>query len=215
MTAELDRRITQLPDAEPTEIKPFNVKPQPTPLTLYDALQIGYKRDENKQEQELNKYGYEVDKGLTNHDHLTAYNPDEKKLLYVVNGTQPTRPADILTDVNLALGRLKQTKRYQSDKRDYDKAKAKYENDKIVIAGHSLGGNIASKLDTGADIYTFNPASTFGEKINKREQAYRTNNDLVSLLKVGQVQQVNQTKFGLPILAPHELSNIKNQNLFI
>lgn len=219
MTAELNRRIIPIPQEEPQEISPINVKGNPVPLTLYDALQIGYTRNEDKQESELQKFGFNLDRSLTNYDHLTAFNPETKKLLYVVNGTDPTRVADILTDVSLMFGGLKKTKRYKSDKRDYDAAKAKYDKDRITIAGHSLGGNITSKLDTGdnVDIFNFNSANTFGEKINAREHSFRTNDDLVSILKPKhhQLHTVNQKIVGLPILAPHDIKNIKSENIFI
>jgi hypothetical protein len=217
MSAELRRRIEPVETTDPTQIETINTKGNPVPLTLYDALSIGYERDVNKQQDELNRFGFNVDESLSNHDHLTAYNPDTKKLLYVVNGTQTTRPQDLYTDASLLFGRLKQTSRYKSDKRDYDKAKLKYDNNNIVIAGHSLGSNIGSKLDTNnknVNVYSFNGASTFGEKKNEREKSFRTSNDLVSLLKVNS-KIVKQNVSGLPVLAPHELSNLKGQQLFI
>ena len=218
MSSELERRINKPEQTTQTELPAFNNNPSPAPMTLYDALKIGYTRNENKQAIELQKYGFNIDKDLTNYDHLTAYNPKTKKLLYVVNGTDPTRPADILTDINLAFGNIKKTQRYKSDKKAYDKAKQKYNENRTIIAGHSLGGNIASKLDTGinTDILTFNPASTFGEKINTREKTYRTSRDVVSILKPeNNVTRVKQKTRGLPILAPHAVSNIKGKKIII
>lgn len=198
---------------------------QTTPLTLYDSLKIGYLRDENRQEEALKQFGYTLDRDLTNYDHLTAFNEKDKKLLYVVNGTNPLRPQDLYTDVALAVGQLKATPRYKSDKRSYEKAKAKYNETSTVIAGHSLGGGIAGKLDNNprTKILTFNPAATFGESKNLRERAYRTGGDIVSLLKpkTGKVKQTVKTnKFLVPkipqaVLDAHDIKNIKNKKIFI
>jgi len=213
---ELERRINPIPISEPTPIEPINTKGGPVPLTLYDALSIGYQRDEDMQEQELKKYGFNVDKGLSNHDHLTAYNPESKKLLYVVNGTQTTRIPDLVTDANLVLGRLKQTKRYKSDKRQYDKAREKYGQNEIIIAAHSLGSGIGRYLDTNKNVrvLSYNGAETFGQKPNPREQSFRTANDLVSALKL-KSKIISQKVNGIPILDAHELSNLKGERIFI
>lgn len=215
--SELERRIKNPPINQPTEQPEFNNTPSPAPMTLYDALKIGYTRNEGKQQAELKKYGYNLDKSLTNYDHLTAFNPETKKLLYVVNGTNPKRPADYLTDIDLAFGNLKKTPRYKSDRRDYKTAKQKYNESNVVIAGHSLGGNIASKLDKGnnVDVFTFNTASTFGEKTNNREYAFRTLNDIVSTLKVGNVKSVTQKGKSFPIIATHDIRNIKGEKIIL
>lgn len=213
---QMDNRI------QPTKSNPPE---NPQGLTLYDTLKIGYLRDENKQEKALSAYGYTLDRDLTNYDHLTAYNPQSKKLLYVVNGTNPLRPQDLYTDVALAVGQLKATPRFKSDKRSYERAKAKYQEKEVVVAGHSLGGGIASKLDNSptTKILTFNPAATIGEKKNIRERAYRTGRDIVSLLKPksGEVKQtVKSNKFLLPkipqsILDAHDIKNIRDKKIFI
>lgn len=209
--------VNPQPQVMRTETTPINQNNQPTnPLNLYDALRIGYLRNESQQQKELSKYGYDLDEDLTNFDHLTAFNPNTKKLLYIVNGTQPTRAADLLTDVNLAIGNLKNTKRYKSDKRQFDKALSKYDEEDVAIAGHSLAGGIASKLSTNPDhkIYTFNAASTFGEKIRPNENAFRTRNDQVSVLKAG-ARIVPQTVKGIPILAEHDIRNIRGQKIYL
>lgn len=198
---------------------------QDSSLTLYDSLKIGYLRNENKQASALKQYGYELDRDLTNYDHLTAYNPQQKKLLYVVNGTNPLRPQDLYSDVALAVGQLKATPRFKSDKRSFERAKKKYNEDKVIIAGHSLGGGIASKLDNSPNtkILTFNPAATIGEKRNIRETAYRTGADIVSILKP-KTKQTRQTVFDSTKLLPqiptalldaHDIKNIRDKKVYI
>lgn len=200
-----------------TETRPINQNNQPTnPISLYEALRIGYLRDENKQEKELKRFGYTLDKGLTNYDHVTAFNPETKKLLYIVNGTAPHRLADLATDFDLATGKLKETPRYKSDKREFDKALSRYDEKDVAIAGHSLGGAISSYLSGNPDhkIYTFNAASTFGQKIRPNEESFRTRNDQFSALKAG-ARLVPQTVKGIPILAEHDLKNIRDQKIYL
>ena len=63
------------------------------PLSLYDSLRVGYIGNENKQAQEMAKYGYQIDKGLSNENQQVYYNPETKKLLYNVTGSSsPTPP---------------------------------------------------------------------------------------------------------------------------
>lgn len=123
----------------------------PPKITLYDALQIGYTKDPEKQQELLSRKpsarGYIVDKDLTNENHMTAYDPNSDTLLYVVNGTNLFKAQDYLTDANLAIGMLPQTSRFKDDQRAYFKAKRLYDPKHIRIAGHSLGGAIASKLE--------------------------------------------------------------------
>jgi hypothetical protein len=73
------------------------------PLTLYDSLRVGYLANENKQGQEMQKYGYVIDKNLSNENQQVYYNPDTKKLLYNVTGSQSLQDW-VNSDLKLALG---------------------------------------------------------------------------------------------------------------
>jgi len=71
--------------------------------TLYDSLRIGYLPSETKQGQEMSKYGYQIDKGLSNENQQVYYNPENKKLLYNVTGSHNLGDW-INSDLKLALG---------------------------------------------------------------------------------------------------------------
>ena len=53
-------------------------------LRFYKALKIGYTRDLKRQQQALKKYGYVIDRDLTNpREQVVAYNPFDRKLLFI------------------------------------------------------------------------------------------------------------------------------------
>lgn len=190
---------------------------RPKSLTLYTALKAGYLRDENKASKVLKKYGYVLDKELTNREHLTAYNPFEKKLLFVPVGTQPTSVKDIYTDIQLATGNLKNTSRYKSDKNAFNAALNKYDEKEAILAGHSLGGTIASGIGRGSDtIYTLNKGSTIGAQTRKNEEAFRVQGDVVSALGSG-IKTIHNPNLirEMPILGPHSIEKIRDERITI
>ncbi len=73
------------------------------PLSLYDSLRVGYIGNENKQAQEMAKYGYKIDKDLSNENQQVYYNPETKKLLYNVTGSHSLQDW-VNSDLKLALG---------------------------------------------------------------------------------------------------------------
>jgi len=80
----------------------MNNNPTPKP-TLYDTLRVGYLPSESEKGQEMSKYGYEIDKGLSNENQQVYYNPESKKLLYNVTGSQSLTDW-VNVDAKLALG---------------------------------------------------------------------------------------------------------------
>ena len=76
---------------------------RPKSISLYDSLRIGYIGDIKKQGNEMSKYGYQIDKGLSNDNQQVYYNPDNKKLLYNITGSH-TLQDWVNSDLKLALG---------------------------------------------------------------------------------------------------------------
>jgi len=76
---------------------------RPKSITLYDSLRVGYIPSENKKAQEMRKYGYEIDKGLSNENQQVYYNPTDKKLLYNITGSHNIQDW-VNSDLKLALG---------------------------------------------------------------------------------------------------------------
>lgn len=71
--------------------------------TLYDSLRVGYLPSESQQGKEMAKYGYQIDKRLSNDNQQVYYNPETKKLLYNVTGSHSLQDW-VNSDLKLALG---------------------------------------------------------------------------------------------------------------
>jgi hypothetical protein len=80
----------------------MNNNPSPKP-TLYDTLRIGYLPSEKQQGKEMEKYGYVIDKKLSNDNQQVYYNPTTGKLLYNVTGSHNLTDW-VNSDLKLALG---------------------------------------------------------------------------------------------------------------
>lgn len=96
-------------------------------------------------------------------DTVTAYkDPNTGRLLIGVRGTQANR-RDLFADALIPFNLLSKSKRYKQDKDFVAKILAENPGAMADVAGHSLGGTIASQLkrdfkDRVADVDTFNPA---------------------------------------------------------
>jgi hypothetical protein len=191
---------------------------KPKKLRLYNALRIGYLRTEAKQAKRLKRFGYILDKELTNREHLVAFNPFTNKGLFVSNGTQITSAADILTDIALASGNLKNTPRFKSDSNAYLKAKDKYKDVQFKLVSHSLGGGIVSALDLkGNDRgITYNAANIL-QKPKKNVTNFRTAGDLISVLARDTRTLGNDASLvgRLNPIQPHNVGNIRYEPIFI
>lgn len=159
-------------------------------FSITKAHEIGYLRNQTAQAQALKKHGYILDRELSNErENVIAYNPHNKKLIHIINGTEMamTRGGlkDLWSDINLVAGTLKNTDRYKSEKNALTKAREKYNVDerKIVVTGHSLGGALTNFITPGgASGYTHNAGFTVGQKARENVLHTRSGLDLVSSL---------------------------------
>ena len=117
---------------------------------------IYHRQGKEALEEHLQKYlpGYKLDKVI---DNAVLVSKDGKKGRIFVRGTAPENIKDILTDVNLMLGNLRNTKYYKDVKRLAQEAMEKY--DKVDISGYSLGGGVSYGLgqELGIKSLTYNP----------------------------------------------------------
>jgi len=202
----------------------YQLLKRPKKLSLYKALKIGYLRNERKQRKRLKRFGYILDPTLTTNEHLTAYNPVSKKVIFISNGsvTQPVRhPIQFYKDwvkTNLAgtaLGRIKKTPRYIRDNQTYLQAKQKYKDARFVLVGHSLGGGDVARIVKSEDTaYTLDPALV-NQKPRPNVQNYRIRGDLVSsfandITTLPDIHPINPNPFH-----QHDLEEIKKQPIFI
>lgn len=185
-------------------------------LNLAKVLNLGYKT-EKKQGKVMNKYGYKIDNELSNDNQQVYYNPEKKKLLYNITGTHNL--ADKITDVKLAFGGLKNTERYKSAENTLQKAKDKYNENKVIITGHSLGGTIGNYIKKPTDeLFTLNSGVTIGQKTKGgNAHNYRIQGDIISGLGAN---QKNMTTIPSPYkeydpYKVHSYDAIKDQMIFI
>jgi len=153
-------------------------------LKLYKALKIAYLRNQpQRQAKLLKKFGYILDKDLSDpRETMVAYNPFDKKVLFVSNGTDVKSEKDLVTDFGLAIGGLKQSARFQDTENILSKAQNKYKDANFVLAGTSLGGALVNALDTKPKdkVVTYNAAYLPNSKAKPNVTNYRTQGDIIS-----------------------------------
>ena len=165
-----------------------------------------------------------MDEQLSNKHYQTYYDPkDKKKLLFNVTGTRATA-SDWLNNVNLGLGiGFKESKRYQESHKALRDAKTKYNVQNAVVSGHSKGGLISNYISSKGDsVLTLDAAQTLGKKSQYGSKNYRTNGDIVSLLRANKHNTINlknpHKETGNIIydtLQSHNIKNIQNDKIFV
>jgi hypothetical protein len=202
-------------------------------VSLYDVLKTGYNSNvlfgydkiKQKQKKDLLKQGYEMDDTLSSRHQQVYYDKINHKMLFNVNGTNPYDPRDLITDVYLGLGKIKNTSRYKEAETVLNEARQKYNPTNSTLVGHSLGGSIASYLGSKGrndKVITLDKGATIGQKTRSLEQAVRTSGDAVSLLNSNSTHMttlLNPSRktgnFLVDTLAAHDVSNVKNEKIFI
>lgn len=151
-------------------------------MDLHKAIKNSYAKKKD-QKNAFKDRGYVYDEQLSNKNNAIYYNPETKKLMHSVKGTNPFSAKDLYTDAMLSLGMLKKTDRYKDSHKKLRQAKEKYGVDSADIVGHSLGGSISSYIGSKKDkVHTLDKGATIGQKSRNNEKAYRTKGDAVSLL---------------------------------
>ena len=199
-------------------IKSIKNTPQNGELDLHDILKNSYS---NKHKENIN--GYKLDKELSNHNQQVYYNPEHKKLLVSVAGTNPYNLRDWGTDFYLGIGKLKDTNRYKEAKSIYDKAKNKYNPMQSTAVGHSLGSSIANYITSGNDKSVgLDGGYTIGQTPRNNSKQYRTEGDIVSLLGANQNNMTTlkspsiRTGVGIvDTLRSHNVNNISHNGILI
>jgi hypothetical protein len=204
-------------------LKKLSLRRRPRKLRLYNALRAGYARNPKRAAKYLKKFGYIVDTELSNQrEYITAYSPFENKVIHISNGTDPSSPKDLGTDLLLGLGSFKDTGRFRDEKSALEKARDKYKNAEVVLAGHSLGGQVTHNIAaTGDKVYNYNPAYAFNQKVRPGFNNFRNENDVFSIFSPSQntvnLPDTNKSRGGpiRDVLENHAVSNIKNAPIFL
>ena len=127
---------------------------------IYAVLSsVAYKNTLDDKYKQLKKYGlnrdYFVIKKFTNKNITTFFDVENERVILSFRGTDGgnnlgMRYEDLLTDYQLAIGRLRSTKRFEEAVEMLEKVIKKYGKNNISLCGHSLGGAIADYI---SDIY--------------------------------------------------------------
>ena len=199
-------------------IKNIKSNPEAGHLDLHDVLKNSYS---NKHRENMN--GYKLDKELSSNNQQVYYNPEHKKLVVSVKGTDMSSPRDWGTDFYLGIGKLKDTNRYKEAKSVYDKAKNKYNPMQATAVGHSLGGTIANYITSGNDkTHGLDSGYTIGQTARSNSTQYRSSGDVVSALGANASNMKTlhsphiRSGIGLvDALRSHNVSNIAGQGILI
>lgn len=175
-------------------------------VKLYDVL--------NKK----NLDGYSLDKTLSNHNNQVYYNDKKHDLIYNVSGTHNLK--DWGTNLALITGNLKKTERYMESHKGLRTAKEKYKIDGVTVTGNSLGGGIASLIHGKNDkSFTYNKASSFGQKERPSENSFRVANDVISLFNANNKNTKTLKNNVLPSIKnsylSHSTNHLKKHNISI
>jgi len=191
-------------------------------IQLYDLLKQSYEPLNNSSLKKFEDLGYQLDTSLSNKNNKVFYNQAQKKLIFIVKGTNPTSAKDVYTDVALSFGRLKNTDRYKDSDKRLKQAKQKYGVSSALVVGHSLGAIISKYIAGSSDkVVQYNSASVIGEKPRDNVTSYRTSGDLVSLLNKNTSITLDKEKTNISdafgsvgrALSAHELDQIKNVDI--
>ena len=184
-------------------------------VKLYDALKASYGHKNN--EANLIKNGYIKDNELSSHNQSVYYNPKKKKILYGVAGTHNL--TDIGTDILLARGKLKDSKRFKEAEEVLKKSKEKYHPAKTTLVGHSLGASITSYLGDDKDKrHTLDAGYTIGQPTRNNGHRYRTQGDIVSIFGANatHMKSLNNPHNGSNyFFKAHDIDNIVNHELYV
>jgi hypothetical protein len=145
---------------------------------------MAYRKDYDQVDRALSKYNYKVDRDLSN-DNATVYinqNTGEPTIAY--RGTELSNPDDLLADLHIAVG-SRNHKRFRDAEELAVRTQNKYENKKVKVTGHSLGGTQALHVNErlGHEARVYQPgASILGtDRVrNHNVEVVRHEKDIVS-----------------------------------
>lgn len=178
----------------------------------FDLLNASYQNNSNASKIGK-KHGYRMDYNLSNDDQKVFYKP-QKSPIIVYPGTY--RKKDINTDLKLAIGKGKNTHRFQNALKNANAIENKYGKNAKVM-GHSLGGSIAEYVgsqNSNRKVITYNKGigiNQIGKKINPNQTDIRHKKDLISLLNLtqhgGKKIEINNNQ---NLISAHKLKSLIN-----
>lgn len=157
----------------------------------------------------LKPMGFTLDPELSSMETKVFYKEKSGKPFVLQRGST-TLEDWAVSDIALATGLEKYTRRFQKAKRTTELVREKYGRDPVTI-GHSLGGSLAIQSGTKAGINAYNPGvglAGLGTTIPKNSHILRTHADPVSALTFTQkdphhnLKQIKQDHVGSSWFSP-------------
>ena len=146
--------------SRPKPIMKGNVALEPEMEISHNTATLAYKPDEMRAK--FAPEGYEYQQKMSNKYRAVFLNKKTNQIQLAYKGTDPTHTADLIADANLMAGTQVFNKRFKDETNWFrdNLANTKYD---VEISGHSLGGSIASHINTVfkdstniKHIYTYN-----------------------------------------------------------
>lgn len=153
-------------------------------------------------------------------DELAVYqNPATKRVVMAHRGS--SNLDDLKTDLRLAVGGIRKTKRYDRDIGRLEAVQSAFPNDRIDFTGHSLGGTVAIEMNSllpkdKSSAVVFNAGHTPFRKLGVKDRDityYTHKGDIVSMLGANSyknVKYIDKDKSN-PVSA-HVLSAFKDED---
>ena len=153
--------------------------------------------------------------------YLVVYKNDNLKAVCIaVRGTKPTDTTDVIADVRIALGRLKDSKRYLDDVKTIKSIQEKLPQREWYWSGvgHSLGGAILDELildDLIKEAISFNPAvqkENYNDPLPNR-RIYLDSDPLYKVMgRFTKYKEIREDKSDNSMLEAHGLENFEGGN---
>jgi hypothetical protein len=161
---------------------------------------------------------YKIDRKLSGLRAKVFTNKETGKNIIAMRGTKGIH--DVITDGHLFFGN-KNTKRFKHAQKVYDRVVSKYGKDNLILAGHSLSGQLVEKIGrkNKDEIYTLNKPVTpvdilKGQRVPKNQTDIRTSNDVVSILRPFQKgkKEITIPSDSLNLLDEHKTDKLEKLN---
>jgi hypothetical protein len=127
------------------------------------------------------KVSWQIDTDLTNANATTMFNPNTGEIIFSIRGTDPKNVSDLAQDVGIITGTSRFMSRAKQMSRMATQIINKYGKDKLIVVGHSLGGELARQVSNkfGIPAVVFNRGSSIPDIFNPKSdliKEYSNNN---------------------------------------
>lgn len=167
------------------------------------------------------KTGWLIDPVFTNDDITVLHKNETGETVISIAGTRWDKTSDVIADAYILVGNSENSEKAKYMIDTVGKIVQKYGQEKTIITGHSLGGELSRLCANkyGLKAYIFNratglstPFQTVNKNINEYSTNYNGNRDIVSWLGSLFPNKHNTSEFNPIVKSVHSLDNFIPQN---